>query len=308
MSDQDVNLVDSSPAEDVQDAPSTPTVPVTNNEELMDTLTEEMNMQSDEATSEPSSEEEETSAKTDESEVPAKGKSHEKFIPYERFEEVNTRMKSSEESNITLQNKLSNLEGKFEQMQKSSPAQPAEAKPDFDDLSAKTDDQLRDMFEENPKEVLGNLARQVRHEVETDILGKLNQQAQQNKAKTSEQRQWDAINKYSDDNPGFVEKWNDGTLQNYMATRPGMTAMHAFTELQAEGNIKSASEKAVKEAEARWKKNIEAKKNLGSTLGSGPPSRMKSVAEDSTLQNTKTAGGTNAVLAQRWLKRIEELG
>jgi len=171
-----------------------------------------------------------------------------------------------------------------------------EPAPDYEDITALEDDAILDKFNENPKGFLANFARQIAHEVKTDIVTRFETEGAQREAEDRITRTFES---YAEKNPDFNEMWESGKIEQFMRDNPGHNAISAHQLMTAETKQAEAIKKAVKEAEERIKKNFQAKRNAA--LISDSPARAGRVIDSvpAELKDPKRFGGVTSVLAQR---------
>ncbi len=214
-----------------------------------------------------------------------------RFDKHPRFQELI-------QSNREYRERIAKLEGTLETMKEFAPkAEKKNEAPTFVDITTKTDDELREWMQEDPKGYNANLYAQIRHE----LMQEYQQARTQESARTSVQKTFDG---YAEKNPDFLPMWKSGEIKRFMDENPGHNAISAHILLTAEKR-KGESEKqmqeriakAVKEAEEKVTKNFQAKKSA--TVLSGAPSAAPASGEDAELKDTKSRGGLVTTLTER---------
>lgn len=215
-----------------------------------------------------------------------------RFDKHPRFQELNRRVKESDQ-------RIAKLEQELAAARKASPGDGKgegndPQAPPFKDVSKMKPEELLDWQSEDPQGYYRNLLAQAKHELSQDLT------------QSAEQRQReDAVvatfENFAKANPDFDQMWDDGTLQEFIRTNPGHNAISAYHALTADAKLKAATEKAAKEAEAKFVKNQRAKR-ISDVLPQGP-SAPGSTGADDMLRDPKKFGGSTTVLAQRLAER-----
>ncbi len=173
---------------------------------------------------------------------------------------------------------------------------------DFDDISGKSLEEVREDFNENPTAFMANYGRQVRHEIMGEVKTLMSKEREAQVAQSQVDRILQTYQQYAKDNEDFDGMWNSGELQAYMDKNPGHSSISAHQMLSVEkrsGDTKTVIEeavtKAVKETEAKMTKNFLAKRG-NTVLGEGPSGGADSSNETDEvgliLKNPKQFGGT----------------
>ena len=219
-----------------------------------------------------------------------------RFDKHPRFKEMESII-----SDLKAQNQR--LQGMFDTMKTMIP-QPGgktdtESKPDYVDVTTKTQEELQDWFDEDATGFMANFAKQMRSEIRQELLGEINAKDAKTQATTS-------INEFADQNPGFLEKWQSGEIQKVIAAAPKgfHNPISAYYELTRgkdaiQLQIDAAVKDAVKEAEEKVTKNFKAKRRIVPVSGGAAP---KNSAQDEDLKDTKTQGGLVQAITNRILK------
>ena len=212
-----------------------------------------------------------------------------RFDQHPRFQELLQRAKDAERRGREAEERYLAMERRMASLEQQPPAGP-QAKSILD----LTDEELIAMSTENPREYLRMLSAQVTAEVGQVVGGHLNQQ--------SESRQIEAaFADFERQHADFGELMANGDIDRYLKAHPfenHFSAYHALTASKQEEATKAAVEKAVKEAEEKWRKQQAAKQGA-QVLGGGPASGSRAGHLDPALQDTKKFGGATSVLAAR---------
>ena len=244
---------------------------------------------------------------TDESADDTKAKAHESSVPYDRFKEVNEKLKDHEGKRAEYERKMASLEGELRAMQQivarqpghqQRPGQPAQQQLDHKNITSMTDEEVLEELEKAPLAFIGNLARQLRHETAQHVMETLGKQGHQAKVKS-------VFDEYAGKNPDMMEMINTGELKKFMDQNPYHNAISAHSFLKAQklqsqfdAEKQKAIEEAVKKKEADLIKQYQTKGRLGTTLGGAPPPAGKATPDD-MLKNPDKYGGKENVLADR---------
>jgi len=198
--------------------------------------------------------------------------------------------------------KIDELEGRVKG-ERTADQEATQDQTDFEDLAEMDDDALVQLMSEKPKTFLGNLARQLRHEIQAEIRAELSER----ETKTREQNRVATVyEKFASTHPDFDPLWDSGKITAYIKANPGhnpISAYYAVTEsdrqAEMEKKIQEAKEQALKEAKEKGHQALTAKKNAA-VLGAGPSAtatRSNQVPAD--LADTSKFGGLTRVLANR---------
>jgi len=241
---------------------------------------------------------------TDKESAAETAKPHEEAIPYERFKEVNERVKDLDGKHAEAMRQVAQLEGQIRAMQTMGRTPPGEMRQapqeqvDFKNIAAMTDEQVLDEFEKQPIAFLGNLVRQVRHETTQHIMNTLGKKNQEQGVKST-------FENYAKENPDFIEMVQSGELKKFMDANPFHNAISAHSFLSAQKKVsgfesqkQQAIEEAVKKREADLIKQYQTKGKLSTTLGQTPAPKAKASPDD-MLQNPDKYGGRENVLVER---------
>jgi len=214
-----------------------------------------------------------------------------RFSQSTRFQQMNDRMKTAEQTNTNLSSENDRLR---DDLQRRS-GQPEEKKSDF--FNSLGNEEIMEALDENPIEFLKNF----KNEIETNVLTQFQEKQVQ---QTADQKIDAVYEQYAEENPSFKTMLDDGSLRNFVDKNPGHTALSAHVMLDMPNVIKGEVSKAVLDKETEMLKNFKAKRQID-VLPSGPTvsGRSKDQTKDPALQNPKAFGGTTAVLAQRLLQR-----
>lgn len=224
-------------------------------------------------------------------------------IPYARFKEKVDQIKASEERIKKLEEEISARQVLKE---KEQPAKEGDSKSSapfkYEPMHVKTDDEIQDWFEKNPKGFIGNLAAQILDETTRYIA---DQQLKQSKIGSYQSK----LKEFGEKNEGFDSLMTSGKLDEFAEENPGHDVFSAYYELTSEQRQKSVQDqiddavsKATEKIKQEYEKNIKAKRSLR-TIGPGPASAP---APDKELQNTSSTGGLTSVIASR-LERMRAM-
>ncbi len=213
-----------------------------------------------------------------------------RFSQSTRFQQMNDRMKTAEQTNTNLSSENDRLRDDLQRRSR----QPEEKIDFFNSLG---NEEILEALDENPIEFLRNF----KNEIETNVLIQFQEKQVQ---QTADQKIDAVYEQYAKDNPSFKTMLDDGSLRNFVDKNPGHTALSAHVMLEKSNVIQTEVSKAVQEKETEMLKNFKAKRQID-VLSSGPTvsRRSNDQTKDPALQNPKAFGGTTAVLAQRLLQR-----
>ncbi len=140
---------------------------------------------------------------------------------------------------------------------------------DYQDLMEKTDAELREEFNEDPRKVFSNLGRQIRAEIIEEVKHETARESRDNSILKT-------FDTYAKANSTFDSMLQSGEIDRYITANPGNNAISAHQSLTAEKKTEStktqqdeAVTKAVKETEERMIKQFKAKGHA-TVLGEGP--------------------------------------
>lgn len=224
-----------------------------------------------------------------------------RFDRHPRFQQLHEKVKKAEDQNAQLIQRLSYLEGQLAASSQGKASQPAgQQQADFVDITTMKPDEITDKFMDDPLGFLGNFARQIKAEISSTMTQELS-------GKSHEDRVRGGFQKYADENPGFLEKWNSGEISRFIEQNPHhgpISAYHELTKQTAEEAHKKALEDAVKAAEQKVLKQLKAKQGA-SVLGSGPSATGRATNQvPDELVNPQKYGGKDKVLVARHLARM----
>lgn len=222
------------------------------------------------------------------------GGQDDRFDKHPRFKELEGKIDSLSSEN----NRLTGMVQTMKDLFPSQSANEKEVEPDYVDVTGKTDQELQDWFDDNPKGFMANFAKQVTHEVTQQVTSQLQTQDTETKTQTT-------IQEFAEKNPDFTEKWKSGEIQQLMERYPSgfhnpISAYYELTngsrEKSIQDQVDEAVAKAIKETEEKVTKNFMAKRRIA-PMGGG--SSAKNSAPDEDLKDTKKSGGLVAALTQR---------
>ena len=200
------------------------------------------------------------------------------------------------------QQKIAQLEGRLDGITQVSPQAQAEPeKLDYIDVTTLTEDQLRDMMEDDPKGYTANLARQVRHEMLGEFNAASEKQQRGAERQSFDTRQKDGLRTYYDANKASFDKhWKAEAIQNLIRENPAHNLISAHMELSRD-ELKSDISKQAKD---KVLTDIKVKGRASSL--SGKPStaggRANGIAPE--LKDPDKYGGIDVVLARRQQARM----
>ena len=215
-----------------------------------------------------------------------------RFDKHPRFQQLNQKAKDAEATaNRALQ--------EAETLRQQLAAQPQPL--DFTDISQMSEDQIEEAWDTNRQQFLGNLARQVRHEVLQEVNHNAQVAAQTQAEQSSRDNIIKAFTDYAEANPDFDTMWDKGDIQKFMDKNPGHNAIAAHQALTMEAKITAASTKAAKEAREAAEKDFAVGRRPSSLLGAGPVNggNQHLVEGDTVLKDTKQHGGLTSALVTR---------
>ena len=222
-----------------------------------------------------------------------------RFDKHPRFQELIT-------SNRAFKAQLAQQAEQIEALK----ATPEKKEPEYNDLGMKSNEELTEMFEENPRTFLQDFAKQIHAEVRSEVLSEVQGEIAASREAEERKSIEATFNNYAQDNPTFDDMWDSGKIQNFMDKNPGHNAISAHMALTKETDTQAAIDeavaKALKDAETKSDKSQKAKKNA-QVLGSGPASSGHAVGQIPVeLKDTKKYGGLATVLASRSLARTKQ--
>jgi len=215
------------------------------------------------------------------------GKDREKFIPRERFDQVNDQLKE-----------LKVLVGELKQQK---PEANTGNDPDFlDEIETADSDDLRDQFDDNPAEFLKKYGDALINRFKST-------ESAESEQKDYESRVANTIESFAKENEGFDELWESKEIHKYMDANPGAGPDGAFFALTKESR-EAAVQKRIDDAVAKATKKTEAKYNKllkreSASLPGGPSSTASSGETPAELRDTNKHGGTVSAIASRILAR-----
>lgn len=228
-------------------------------------------------------------------------KEDDRFDKHPRFQELRTNIEQLKERAIRAEAKLEVL-GKDKEPESSYV--PGES-PDFDNIVDMEDDQIREKFEENPKQFLANFGRQVAFEVKGALLKTIDERDQ---SKSFQGRVNKTYSDFGGKNADFQTMIDSGRISGFINENPGHNAISAYHELKTEDSetkIQERINKAVKEKEEKLRADFKVKREA-SVLGDGGSGGSLNVPHNTPpeLVDTKKHGGlTNALVARLRARR-----
>ena len=216
-----------------------------------------------------------------------------RFDKHPRFQELNRRVKESEERSRKLEQTLNELNAR-QAAPKGEKGEGGSNLP-FKDVSKMKPEELLDWQSEDPIGYYENIKAQAKYELSNEF----NQSFEQRQKEDAVVSTYESFAKA---NPDFDEMWDQGSLQEFMRSNPGHNAISAYHALTADSKLKAATEKAAKDAEAAFVKNQRAKRT-SDVLPQGPSAPGTFSHGDEALKDSRKFGGTSAVLASRLADR-----
>lgn len=217
-----------------------------------------------------------------------------RFDKHPRFQELNRRVKESDDVIRKLQETVTELSAKLSKPS-GDDAAGADGNVPYKDISKMKPEELLDWQSEDPHGYYKNVLAQAKHELTAEFTHTSEQRAKEDAVVST-------FENFAKQHPDFDQMWDAGDLQKFMQSNPGHNAISAYWAITAEAKVQEAAEKAAKEAEAKFIKNQRAKK-VSDVLPQGPSAPAGSMVGDDALKDTKKFGGTTAVLAQRLADR-----
>jgi hypothetical protein len=162
--------------------------------------------------------------------------------------------------------------------------------PAYVDITTKTNEELAEWQQEDPKGYAANLYAQIKAE-------NWHEQQREMGQKNAQERIRSTFDDYRGKNPDFDKMWQSGEIPKFMQANPGHNAISAHQMLTMEARIKEATDKAAKEAEAKVIANQKAKRSA-QVLGGGPAVTGGGKSEDAAINDTKSHGGKISVIAR----------
>ena len=216
-----------------------------------------------------------------------------RFDKHPRFQELNRRVRESDDRIRKLEQDLS--EARKTQSPAGDKKDGTDSAAPYKDVSKMKPEELLDWQSEDPQGYYRNLLAQAKHELSTEF-------SQQSEQRQKEDAVVATFESFAKANPDFDQMWDDGTLQEFIRGNPGHNAISAYHALTADSKLKAATEKAAKDAEAKFLKNQRAKR-VSDVLPQGPSATGGHTGSDDTLRDSKKFGGSTTVLAQRLAER-----
>jgi hypothetical protein len=217
-----------------------------------------------------------------------------RFDKHPRFQELNRRVKESDDVIRKLEKTVTELSAKLSKPS-GDDAAGVDGNAPYKDISKMKAEELLDWQSEDPHGYYKNVLAQAKHELTAEFTHTSEQRAKEDAVVST-------FENFAKQHPDFDEMWDAGDLQQFMQSNPGHNAISAYWAITAEAKVQEAAEKAAKEAEAKFIKNQRAKK-VSDVLPQGPSAPAGSMVGDDALKDTKKFGGTTAVLAQRLADR-----
>jgi hypothetical protein len=228
-----------------------------------------------------------------------------RFDQHPGWQAMVKRTEEAEQRATEAEQRATKLEGMVEVVLRGGEAS---AKPEvkpatYIDITTKSDDELREWQEDDPKGYAANLYAQINHEISENLR-------KETEAKAATGNIQKTYQDYSSRNPDFQKMWDSGEIPRFMQANPGHNAISAHKELtsgkvheDANAYMAAAIDKAVKETEERVIKNFQAKKAVQGIEGAGGSISRVPAESDDELKNTNQRGGLVSVIAERLERR-----
>lgn len=259
--------------------------------------------------------EEEAKAKEDEkakAEAEAQAKAEEeaadiRFDKSKRFRQMNERIKSAETDSQALRQEIDALK------QGMTKPDSTEQEPDYINIADKTEEELREWQDEDPKGYAANLVKQAKAELLEELRSEQTQKERQRNESSFRDRAEQTHQEFAKTHPDFDDMFDSGELIKFAKENPGHNLISAYFHLKSSNNgnetqklIDAAVKKAIAETEAKVIKQFKTKGHA-SVLGAGPSAPTARTTQEIPLdlQDTKKFGGTATVLANRLKARRE---
>lgn len=204
----------------------------------------------------------------------------------------NRRIRELVDENKNIKEELATLRNQVSTRQPANQEQPA--KPNFKDISAMSDDELREWQEEDPKGYASNLAKQIAYENQQNLSNTMNENAIRA-----------TYASYAKSHPTFGKMWDTGEIQKFMQENPGHNAISAHQLLTSTKQTQAAVEDAIKKEREKWEKDLKLKGGI-SGLGSNAPKGGSAPVNDAAMKDSKKFGGTSSVLLARHNERVRK--
>jgi hypothetical protein len=193
----------------------------------------------------------------------------------------------------------------LEDAAKAQPAPVPETKVEelpFKDTSKMSKDEILEWMQDDPVGYNANVVAEATYKASQIMDAKAQKAAQQTQVNTQVETITKALEGYQKDHPDFKEMWDKGEIKKFMEENPlHTTAISAYEAMTLDKRITAATEKAVKEAVEKTRKEFEAKGHATVTHASG----TAPVISGSTDDDLKNASGRQAddIVLQRHLER-----
>jgi hypothetical protein len=244
---------------------------------------------------------EEAAAKKAEEEAAAKAKENVPFHEHPRWKEVMDERRA-------LAAEVANLKGQIQAVTAAKPAEAqGEKKKGFLD-TYESDEELEEALRENPRSFLAKFAEDVEARLKT-----AQEKAAEEKAADNEYER--SMEQYAKDNPNFLEMFQNGDLQRFIAKNPAHNLVSAHLALTIEAKqkdfdakVEAAIAEKLKGKEEELVKNFRLKQGAR-VIPAGPASggRVVEPGVSPELKNPAKFGGTvSALLARSRARRAAQ--
>ncbi|MCG7854192.1 MAG: hypothetical protein MIO92_16875, partial [Methanosarcinaceae archaeon] len=209
------------------------------------------------------------------------------FHEHPRFKEL------IEEKN-ELKRKLEEVAQKVE----AKPEKPAEETPDYNDIMSMEDDDIIDQVTSDPKGFFSNYAKQLAHEIKTELRTAKKIEAEQNEVATFQERATKTYQDFFDSTPDGQALLDSGSIRDFVNSNPGHNAISAYYALTGDAQVQAKIEAAKKETEARIYKELKsAGKSRSTATQTG--GRIINTDKSPEMMNPDKFGGRDKVLLDR---------
>ena len=235
-----------------------------------------------------------------------------RFDKHPRFQEL---LKERDAFKIELERikgQLSVLTPQQQQQAKTDASANEAQKLPYKDITKMKKEEILEWQEDDPVGYAANLYQQMLHETRQTLYREQMAVRQQYHQAQQQQSIRATYENYAKANPDFMEKWNAGEIQKFMdqygpTVAPNAIAAHMVMKAGeihrvADERIKAEVAKAVKEAEAKVRRNFQAKQNAEVIPDSGT-AKVDGVPDE--LKNPDKYGGATQVGAMR-LARLRQ--
>ena len=223
-----------------------------------------------------------------------------RFDKHPRFQELRTTVEQLKERALKAEAKLEVLTTKEPVAEQYVPGET----PDFENIAEMEDVDIKEKFEENPRQFLANLARQLSFEVRNSLMKTIDERDKTKSYQGAVNKTYDEFSGKNQDFQGMIDS---GRISKFISGNPGHNAISAYHELKAddrETEVRGRIDKAVKEREEKLRSDFKVKREA-SVLGDGGGGSLDVPrGTPPELVDTKKHGGlTNALVARLRARR-----